>query len=88
MVESVVELFPGVGGKVLGFVTRQHMAHIGLADHVAVYFPQSYNFGGTVLVLPRTRVTPLETESGALMAFIISGGVAGESADAAVKPGI
>lgn len=79
----MVELYPGASAKVLGFVTRQHMAHLGLADHVAVYFPQSYNFGGTVVVLPRSRVTPLSTESGALMAFIISGGVAGEDADRA-----
>jgi uncharacterized membrane protein len=75
---AMVELYPGARGKVLGFVTRTSMGHIGLPDHVAVYFPQSYNFGGTVLVLPRERVTPLQTESGALMAFIISGGVAGE----------
>jgi uncharacterized membrane protein len=77
---AMVELYPGANGKVLGFVTRRSMEHIGLADHVAVYFPQSYNFGGTVLVVPSSKVTPLAIESGALMAFIVSGGVAGEGA--------
>ena len=53
------------------------MEFIGLLDHVAVYFPQSYNFAGNLLVFPKDQVRPLEAESSDIMAFIVSGGVSG-----------
>ncbi len=61
-----------------GFVTREGLAEFGIADHVAVYFPQSYNFAGNVLMAPRQRVRPLQVDSATMMAFIVSGGVAGD----------
>jgi uncharacterized membrane protein len=61
----------------LGFVTRESLDHLGLAGRVAVYVPQSYNFGGNLLALPTEQVRPLPVDSADLMAFIISGGVAG-----------
>jgi len=75
----LVEVLPDCGGKALGFVTRKSMDQFGLLEHVAVYFPQSYNIAGNLIVLPRERVQRIEAESAALMAFIVSGGVAGES---------
>jgi uncharacterized membrane protein len=45
--------------RVLGFVTRDGLARLGMPDHVAVYFPQSYNFAGYLLLVPRTAVEPL-----------------------------
>lgn len=66
----------GIG--VLAFQTRDDLSSIGLPDHVAVYFPQSYNFAGNVFVVPRSTVEILDVESTAVMAFIVSGGVSGE----------
>lgn len=64
-------------GEAVGFVTRSDLKFLGLLDHVAVYFPQSYNFAGHVLIFPKTQVRPLEVESADVMAFIVSGGVSG-----------
>lgn len=61
----------------IGFVTRQSLEFLGLQDRVAVYFPQSYNFAGNLLVFPRSQVQPLAVDSAELMAFIVSGGVSG-----------
>jgi uncharacterized membrane protein len=75
----IVTLSPSGGAMILGFVTRGSLEHLGLAECVAVYVPQAYNFGGNLLVLPATQVRPVAADSADLMAFIISGGVAGGS---------
>jgi uncharacterized membrane protein len=62
----------------VGFVTRDSMERFGRPDDVAVYFPQSYNFAGQVVIVPRTVVTPLAVDASEAMAFIVSGGVTGE----------
>lgn len=61
--------------SVLGFVTAESMADLGVRDHVGVYLPQSYNFAGQFIVVPGTRVFPLQADSAEVMAFIVSGGV-------------
>ena len=71
----VVEVVPGSGVKAFGFMTRESMVNFQLQDHVAVYFPQSFNFAGNVLIYPRAQVTPIDTDSSKLMAFIVSGGI-------------
>jgi uncharacterized membrane protein len=63
--------------KVVGFVTRDSMESFGRPDDVAVYFPQSYNFAGNVVLFPKDRVTPVRAEARAVMQFIVSGGVSG-----------
>lgn len=63
-----------------GFATRDSMQVPGFEEHVAVYFPQSYNFAGNVLVVPRAQVQPLEVRSSEAMTFIVSGGVSGNLA--------
>ena len=68
---------PGGHGEAVGFVTRTDLEFLGLLNHVAVYFPQSYNFAGQLLVFPKEQVRPLEAESSEVMAFIVSGGVSG-----------
>jgi uncharacterized membrane protein len=75
----LVELSPGNGIRALGFITRDSLAHLGLTDDVAVYFPQAYNFAGQVLVVRRAAVTPLEVPPAQVMTFIVSGGVSGVS---------
>ena len=73
----LVSLSPEGHGEAVGFVTRTDLEFLGLLDHVAVYFPQSYNFAGHLLVFPKDQVRPLEAESSEVMAFIVSGGVSG-----------
>lgn len=73
----LVSLSPRGYGEAVGFVTRTDLEFLGLLDHVAVYFPQSYNFAGHLLVFPKEQVRPLEAESSEVMAFIVSGGVSG-----------
>ena len=72
----LVTLMPGSNVQAVGFVTRESLEDLGLADRVAVYLPQSYNFAGFLIVVPKDQVIPLDVESGDIMAFIVSGGVA------------
>lgn len=62
--------------RAVGFLTRESLAQIGLPDHASVYLPQSYNFAGQMLVVPRRLVAPLEAPGADAMAFIVSGGAA------------
>lgn len=73
----VVELTSG-GPKAIGFITQQDLEFLALPGNVAVYFPQSYNFAGSVLIFPAERVRPLNIDSSKAMAFVVSGGVSGK----------
>ncbi len=73
----LVELQTGGNVRALGFITRESMAHLGLAEDLAVYFPQAYNFAGQVLIVKRVAITPLEVPPSQVMTFIVSGGVSG-----------
>ncbi len=70
-----VELMPGSNLQVIGFITQNSLEQFDMINHVAVYLPQSYNFAGNLIVVPRQQVTPLSADSGQVMAFIVSGGV-------------
>jgi len=72
----IVEALPG-GLMMLGFITRESLDMWQLADSVAVYFPQSYNFAGFLAVVPRSRVRPVTVDGSQFMAFIVSGGITG-----------
>ena len=72
-----VTLVPGGSIRVLGFVVRDSLDELGVQDQVAVYVPQSYNFAGSLLMVPHDQVEPLSVASSDLMAFIVSGGVSG-----------
>lgn len=63
--------------RAFGFVTRESLEALGSTDDVAVYFPQSYNFAGNVLVVPSARVSRVTAESSDVMTFVVSGGVTG-----------
>lgn len=77
----------GDGALVMGFATRDGLTAIGLANHVAIYFPQAYAFAGHVVMFPRERVTPLAIPAGDAMTFVLSGGAAGLQPGAgAAKP--
>lgn len=61
--------------RTFGFITQPSLELLGLPGDVAVYFPQSYNFAGQLVVVPRDRVTRLEAVSSDVLAFVVSGGV-------------
>lgn len=61
--------------RALGFITQPSLKQLGLVDDVAVYFPQSYNFAGQLVVVPASRVTRVVAPSSEVLAFIVSGGV-------------
>jgi uncharacterized membrane protein len=73
---AVVTVIPG-GPRMLGFVTREALHALGMPGHVAVYFPQSYNFAGQLAVVPRELVELLDAPSSEVMTFIVSGGISG-----------
>jgi len=73
----VVVALPGGLGHVFGFATRDEVPLPGFTEHVAVYFPQSYNFAGNLVAVPRANVTFLEVSSSEFMSFVVSGGIAG-----------
>ena len=65
----------------IGFVTRDDAGELGLAPglegSVAVYFPMSYQIGGYTLVLPRSRVEPLDLPVETAMRLVLTGGMSG-----------
>jgi uncharacterized membrane protein len=81
----LVDLHTGGNLRALGFITRDSLAHLGLSEDVAVYFPQAYNFAGQVLIVRRSAVTPLEAPPSQVMTFIVSGGVSGVPAGTALE---
>src|SRR5262245_55629429 len=78
---------PGGQARLLGFITREEIPLEGFEQHVAVYFPQAYNFAGNLVFVPRASVQPLAIKSSELMSFIISGGIAGLQPASIMPPG-
>jgi uncharacterized membrane protein len=73
----LVTLSPDSNLKTLGFVTQESLERYGLAEYVAVYLPQSYNFAGNLVVVPASQVERIPGGGADVMAFIVSGGVTG-----------
>lgn len=76
------------GLKVLGFLTGERFDDPHLAGHVSVYLPESYNFAGNLIVVPRERVHLLDADGAEFMAFIMSGGVTAMSAAKTMIDGV
>ncbi len=74
-VPVMVEVLPGSGIKVMGFLTQPDLGEFALPDHVAVYLPQSYHFAGQTIIVPGSRVTPVDAKPADVLAFIVSGGI-------------
>jgi uncharacterized membrane protein len=81
-----LDLSPDGSVKLVGFVTQESLAHLGMSEYVAVYCPHSYNFSGQLHLVLASRVRPLDAASAEAMAFVVSGGVSGLAADA-LSPG-
>ena len=71
--------------RMVGFVTQESLDRLGLPGYSSVYFPQSYNFAGNLVVFPSSHVQPLDAPSADVMAFIVSGGVTGVPASRTVR---
>jgi uncharacterized membrane protein len=76
---ALVELVPDSKVRAFGFVTRASLEQFQQPDAVAVYLPQAYGFAGQLVVVPKKQVTYLAVDSTEVMAFIVSGGVAGKA---------
>lgn len=68
---------PGTGMKSLGFITAEDLASFygPLANHVAVYIPQTFQVAGFTFLLPKEQVEIIEVKSEDAMKFILSGGM-------------
>jgi len=81
-----VAVVPGSSAKILGFITRDSLHALGLHGQVAVYVPQSYNFAGNLVIVPKEQVEVLQTPSAELMTFIVSGGISGFGVGESLPP--
>lgn len=70
-----IEFSEPAGMKRFGFITQESLAHFGLLEEIAVYCPHSYNFSGNLYIVPKEKVTPINTDATNFMRFIVSGGV-------------
>ena len=65
----------------IGFVTRDDAGELALGHGtegtVAVYFPMSYQIGGYTLLLPRSRVEPVDIPIETAMRLVLTGGMSG-----------
>jgi uncharacterized membrane protein len=94
--QVVVVTFGDSGIKAVGLLMRDTFEDLpeglGGEDYLVVYFPQSYQLGGMLLLVPRANVTPLDMKLEDALRFIVTGGAktsaspdeaADESSDAA-----
>jgi uncharacterized membrane protein len=73
--EPVLVDVEGNGIRQIGFLTQNDLSSIHLNDDVSVYFPLSYSFAGKVMIVPRSKVSPLHMKPADAMKFVVSGGV-------------
>ena len=73
----IVSITPDDSVRLMGFVTQESLRHLGLAEYVAGYCPHSYNISRQLYVVSASKVQPVDVASADVMAFVVSGGVAG-----------
>jgi uncharacterized membrane protein len=66
---------PDSNVTLMGFLTREALPELGLADHVAVYVPMAFNVGGYMMIVPAARIEPVPLDGATAMTFALSGGV-------------
>lgn len=71
------------GIRAMGLVTRESFADVpaieqNAGDRIAVYIPMSYGLGGFTLLVPRTKITPLDMPIEKAMSLAITGWVKAE----------
>lgn len=71
--------FGGLPMRMIGFVTRSDFhglpPGIGSDGEVAVYLPLSYQIGGYTVIVPRSRITPIDMSTHRAMGFVVTGGL-------------
>lgn len=76
--QVVVVTFGDSGIKAVGLLMRDTFEDlpegIGGDDYLGVYFPQSYQLGGMLLLVPRANVTPLDMNLEDALRFIVTAG--------------
>ncbi len=75
--EPVLVKMDAAGLQRIGFVTqRDGVPDMEItADQVVVYLPYSYGIMGTVIIVPKENIIPINLPSTEVMKFIVSGGV-------------
>lgn len=77
----LVSLEAPINGDLLGFVTNDDLAWLGLERTVSVYLPQSFGWAGQMILMPADRVRPLAADASQVTQFLVSGGIASGGAD-------
>ena len=72
-----VDIVPDGSIQAVGFITRDDAGILDAPGVATVYFPQSYNFAGNLVLVEKSRLHPVTADSTQVMAFIVSGGVSG-----------
>ena len=72
----LVTLNKEAGLQRIGFITQNDLSQLSIGkEKVAVYLPYSYSFAGTLVIVPRDNVVPVDASGTEMMKFVISGGV-------------
>lgn len=70
---------PGSDMRLLGFITRSDFsdlpAGVGKDGEVAVYLPMSYQVGGYTILVPRSRLTPVDMSREEALRFLLTAGI-------------
>lgn len=74
------------GVRALGLVTRENFKDIpaidkNAGDRLAVYIPMSYGLGGFTLMIPRSKITPIDMPIEKAMSLAITGWVKADKND-------
>ncbi|MEN6627019.1 MAG: DUF502 domain-containing protein [Candidatus Sumerlaeia bacterium] len=77
---------PGLGFKMLGFVTRTDLSdlppEVSDQGRVAVYLPLAYQMGGFTVLIDKAHIRPVDMPLQSAIKFVITAGVAKEIHDA------
>lgn len=75
--EPVLVKMDASGMQRIGFITQKDgVEEMGISkDQVVVYLPYSYGIMGTVIIVPKENIIPINLPSTEVMKFIVSGGV-------------
>ncbi|WP_297808343.1 DUF502 domain-containing protein [uncultured Methylophaga sp.] len=79
--QQVVAVDMGNDMELIGFVTLDSSASLPLAEDeqqekVLVYLPMSYNIGGYPIMMPTSRLRPIDMSMEQAMRFVLTAGVA------------
>ena len=90
--QVVLVTLPDSGLKLLGLVTREDLsdlpAEFGSPDHVAVYIPLSYAWGGYTTIVPRSALIKTHMSVETALRFAVTAGMSvGNENQDANKPG-